>query len=194
MKSKILSSNEKFTFNELNKKIVINILSHYPKGWKISAVLPILHLAQKQNDGWLSKSAMEHVAKILEVHPMRIHEVASFYTMFHLSFVGRYIIQICRTASCWLNGSNKLVDLCKKKFNIDLNETTVNGLFTLQEVECLGACINAPVVQINDDYYENLNSSSFEKILDNMIKNYISENDNSLDNQSISNRNINPNK
>merc|ERR1711862_258499 len=102
---------QQFLFNRNNKKKVDIILSKYPTGWKISAILPILHLAQKQNNGWLSKSALEHVADVLNVHPMRVYEVASFYTMFHLSVVGAYVIQICRTASCWLNGSDNLVSL-----------------------------------------------------------------------------------
>jgi len=187
-KSKMDTGAKEFFFDKNSKKKVDVILSKYPKGWKISAILPILHLAQKQNNGWLSKSSLEHVANILNVHPMRVYEVASFYTMFHLSFVGAYVIQICRTASCWLHGSENLVSLCKKKFNINLNETTSDGIFTLQEVECLGACRNAPVVQINDDYYEDLNEKSFEKILNQLTKDFISDNsDVYLSKSSISN-------
>jgi len=187
MKSQNLNLNNTnidFIFSKKNKAKIIKILSSYPSGWKISAVLPLLHLAQKQNDGWLSKSSIEHVAEILEVHPMRVHEVASFYTMFHMSFVGKHVVQVCRTASCWLNGANDLVELCKKKFNINLNETTSDGLITLEEVECLGACINAPVVQINDLYYENLNVELFENILDQLTERFLIEKSNISNNKS----------
>lgn len=171
--SKSCDDNSKFSFNTANRETAESILSRYPEGWKISAVLPLLHLAQKQNGGWLSKDAMEHVAVILNVHPMRVYEVASFYTMFHLSSVGKHVVQICRTASCWLNGAGQLTELCKKKFDINLNETSSNGLFTIQEVECLGACRNAPVVQINDDYYENLDERSLEKVLDQIVADFV---------------------
>lgn len=173
MNSKPCDDNIQFSFSKANKETVEIILSRYPEGWKISAVLPLLHLAQKQNGGWLSKDAMEHVSVILNVHPMRVYEVASFYTMFHLSFVGKHVVQICRTASCWLNGASQLTELCKKKFDINLNETSSNGLFTIQEVECLGACRNAPVVQINDDYYENLDERSLEKVLDQIVADFV---------------------
>ncbi|MCP4923475.1 MAG: NADH-quinone oxidoreductase subunit NuoE [bacterium] len=161
---------DSFAFNGANQKKVKEILSHYPKGREVSAVLPLLHLAQKQNEGWLSQSAMEHVACVLDVHPMRVHEVATFYTMFHLSPVGKNVVQICRTASCWLRGADQLTRACQKKLKVDLNEKTADGLFTVQEVECLGACVNAPVAQINDYYYENLDEGSLERILDQLAQ------------------------
>jgi NADH-quinone oxidoreductase E subunit len=165
------SSQLSFTFNSLNEKKAKQILSKYPKGREISAILPLLDLAQRQNQGWLSQSAIEHVALILNVYPMRVYEVATFYTMFHLSPVGTNVIQICRTASCWLRGSEKLTKICKEDLNVSLNQKSSDGLFTVQEVECLGACVNAPVVQINDDYYETMDEDSLKQILKELSKN-----------------------
>lgn len=164
------TSQAPFAFNRLNEKKVKEILSRYPKGREVSAILPLLDLAQRQNKGWLSQSAIEHVALVLDVHPMRVQEVATFYTMFHLSPVGKNVVQICRTASCWLHGAGKLTKVCEKKLKVALNEKTSDGLFTVQEVECLGACVNAPVVQINDDYYETLDEDSLERILDQLAE------------------------
>jgi NADH-quinone oxidoreductase subunit E len=154
-----------FEFTKINQKKIEEILSHYPEAHKQSGLIPLLHLAQDQNEGWLSQEAIEEISRILNVPPMRVYEVASFYTMFNLQPRGKHLIQLCRTTPCWLNGCDDLLKVCKEKLGIEPGGTTQDGLFTLMEVECLGACANAPIVQINDDYYEDLDPSSFENIL-----------------------------
>ncbi len=141
-------------------------IAKYPEGRQASAVLPLLDLAQRQNGNWLSQAAMDYVAGLLDMPPIRVYEVASFYTMFNLKPVGEHHIQVCTTTPCWLRGSEGVVHACKKKLGIEMGETTPDGKFTLHEVECLGACVNAPVVQINDDYHENLTPEAMEKIID----------------------------
>ena len=142
------------------------IIARYPEGRQASATLALLDLAQRQNGGWLSRDAIEYVADYLDMAPIRVHEVATFYSMFNLEPVGKYFIQICRTTPCWLCGSDDLTRVCRDKLGIEKGETTEDGLFTLVEVECLGACANAPMAQINDDYYEDLNAERLAEILD----------------------------
>jgi NADH-quinone oxidoreductase subunit E len=125
-------------------------------------------MAQRQAGGWLPRAAMEHVAQVLELAPIRVYEVASFYTMFNLEPVGKHLVQVCRTTPCWLRGSDELTNLCRKKLGVELGETTKDDQFTLVEVECLGACVNAPMVQINDDYYEDLTPENFDRLLDDL--------------------------
>ncbi len=159
-----------FKFNKENLKTLDVLLTKYPKDRKASALLPLLDLAQRQNDNWLSLKAMEEVGKILSIPLIKVFEVATFYTMYNLKPVGKYFIQVCRTTPCWLRGSDKITQLCRKKLGIKLGETTKDNLFTLMEVECLGACSNAPMVQINDDYYEDLSEKHITSILDNLSK------------------------
>ena len=159
-----------FKFNKENLKTLDVLLTKYPKDRKASALLPLLDLAQRQNDNWLSLKAMEEVGKILSIPLIKVFEVATFYTMYNLKPVGKYFIQVCRTTPCWLRGSDKITQICKKKLGIKLGETTKDNLFTLMEVECLGACSNAPMVQINDDYYEDLSEKHMTNILDNLSK------------------------
>ena len=154
-----------FAFNSENQALVDRIIANYPPGRQASAVLPVLDLAQRQIGGWLSRAAMDHVAELLDMAQIRVYEVATFYTMFNLKPVGRNLIQVCRTTPCWLRGADQLAEACKRKLGIDLKETTADGKFTLVEVECLGACVNAPVVQINDDFYEDLDPPKLEKLL-----------------------------
>ncbi len=142
------------------------IVARYPEGRQASAVIALLDLAQRQNGGWLSGEAIEYVADYLDIAPIRVHEVATFYSMFNLKPVGKYFIQVCRTTPCWLCGSDDLTQLCRDKLGIEKGETTEDGLFTLVEVECLGACANAPMVQINDDYYEDLTAERLAKVLE----------------------------
>ncbi len=142
------------------------IVARYPEGRQASATIALLDLAQRQNGGWLSGEAIEYVADYLDIAPIRVHEVATFYSMFNLKPVGKYFIQVCRTTPCWLCGSDDLTKLCRDKLGIGKGETTEDGLFTLVEVECLGACANAPMVQINDDYYEDLTAERLSEILD----------------------------
>lgn len=156
---------ETFAFSPENTKKVKAIVAKYPKGCEASAVLPVLDLAQRQNDGWLPKAALDATAEILGMPPIRVYEVATFYTMFNLKPVGKYHIQVCTNLPCWLRGSEQVVGTCQRVLGIGMGETTEDGLFTLSEAECLGACVNAPMMQINDDYYEDLDESSTENIL-----------------------------
>jgi NADH-quinone oxidoreductase subunit E len=129
-------------------------------------VLPLLWIAQGQHGGWLPRAAMDHVAQILEMPPIRVYEVATFYTMFNLRPVGRYLLQACTTTPCWLRGSDAVVQACERKLGIGVGGTTPDGLFTLVEVECLGACVNAPILQVNDDFYEDLDAPATDALLD----------------------------
>lgn len=153
-----------FRFTKVNMEEVEKIFTKYP-GQKQSALMPLLWLAQKQNNNWLPRSAMEHIADLLEIPLIKVLEVATFYTMYNKEPVGKFHVQVCRTTPCWLRGSDKITAACKKHLKIDLKKTTDDGLFTLTEVECLGACVNAPMVQINDDYYEDLDEEKIKQIL-----------------------------
>jgi NADH-quinone oxidoreductase E subunit len=157
-----------FEFNQENQEKVKKILEKYPTSRKKSAVMPLLDLAQRQNNNWVSKEAIEYIAKLLEMPEIKVYEVASFYTMYNLKPVGKYLLQFCKTTPCMLRGIDQIIKDCKKKLGIEMNETTIDSLFTLKEVECLGACVNAPTVQINDDYAEDLTSEKFLQILDDL--------------------------
>ncbi len=159
---------EKFEFSKKNTVKVNEILKKYPKGKERSAVMDLLWLAQEQNDNWISQNAMEHIAEVLNIPAMQVYEVANFYTMYNKKPVGKNLIQVCRTTPCWLRKSNDIVNTCKKELNIDIGETTSDGMFTLVEVECLGACTTAPVAQINDDYHENLTKEKIIQIIDSL--------------------------
>ncbi|GAB5469041.1 MAG: hypothetical protein Kilf2KO_20710 [Rhodospirillales bacterium] len=157
-----------FVFSDENEATARRIIARYPEDRQRSAVIPLLEIAQRQNDGWLSGEAIEFVAKRLGMAPIRVHEVASFYTMFNKKPVGRYLLQVCRTTPCWLRGSDNLTDTIRKVCDIEIGGTSADGLFTLVEVECLGACCNAPMVQINDDYYEDLTAESMASLLEDL--------------------------
>jgi NADH-quinone oxidoreductase E subunit len=172
MVSKKFTQPDSFVFNEENLKKSQQIIAKYPSGRQKSAVLPLLDLAQKQNNGWLPRAAMIFIAKMLDMPEIRVFEVASFYTMFNLEPVGKYLIQVCGTTPCWLRGSDKLKEICKEKLGISEGQTTEDDMFTLVEVECLGACSNAPMVQVNNEYYyEDLNEETFAKLLDDLSLN-----------------------
>jgi NADH-quinone oxidoreductase E subunit len=158
----------KFAFSAENKPKVKEILAKYPKSQAVSAVMPLLDLAQRQNDGWISQDIIEHVAELIEKHPMHVMEVTSFYTMYNTKPVGKHHVQVCTTTPCWLRGSDDVLGACKKKLGIKIGEVTTDGQFSLVETECLGACVNAPMVQINDDYYEDLTAESMENILNDL--------------------------
>ena len=157
-----------FNFDADNKALTKTVIAKYPKGRQASAVLPLLDLAQRQNDGWLSRPAMDHVAEVLDMAPIRVYEVATFYSMYNLKPVGKHHVQVCTTTPCWLRGSDEVLDACKKRLGIEPGETTADGNFTLDEVECLAACVNAPMIQIADDYYEDLDAQSVTHILDDL--------------------------
>ena len=161
-------SDEIFNWSQDNFKRASEIIKKYPESKQQSAVIPLLDLAQRQNLGWLSKTAIEKVAETLSMSYIRVLEVATFYSMFNLEPVGENFVQICRTTPCWLRGSDKLVEVAKNVSNTKLGETSDDKKFTIVEVECLGACCNAPMVQINDDYYEDLDEDSFKKLLTNL--------------------------
>ena len=161
-----ISTGQPFAFTPENREHAERIIARYPQGRQHSAVIPLLDLAQRQNGGWLSREAIEYVAKLVAMAPIRALEVATFYTMFNLKPVGRYLIQVCRTTPCWLRGSDDLTAACTRKLAVGLKEMTADGLFTVMEVECLGACVNAPVVQINDDLYEDLDPARLGALLD----------------------------
>jgi NADH-quinone oxidoreductase E subunit len=157
---------ESFAFTAENLNRAEAHIAKYPAGRQASAVLPLLWIAQEQCGGWLPRAAMDCVARMLEMAPIRVYEVATFYTMFNLRPVGRYLLQVCTTTPCWLRGSDAVVDACERKLGIGVGGTTPDRLFTLVEVECLGACVNAPILQVNDDFYEDLDGPATEALLD----------------------------
>jgi NADH-quinone oxidoreductase subunit E len=163
-------SPESFAFSAENLAQAKTIIARYPAGRQQSAVMPLLMMAQRQSAGWLPKAAMDYVADMLGMAPVRVYEVASFYTMYNLEPVGRNVIQVCTTTPCWLRGSAAIVEACEQHLGIRLGETTPDGKFTLREVECLGACVNAPMCQVinaqGENFYEDLTSESMTKIID----------------------------
>ncbi len=165
---------ETFEFRDMEK--VKEIISRYPQGKQRSATMPLLDLAQRQvgedgavanppYGGWIPRAAMDKIAEIVDVPPVKVYEVATFYSMYNLEPVGKYLVQMCTTTPCMLCGSGDVVKTCESHLGIHTGETTQDGMFTLMEVECLGACVNAPMVQINDDYYEDLTPESMKQIL-----------------------------
>ena len=156
---------DSFSFSSKNKDLAELEIAKYPEGRKASAVMPLLELAQRQNGGWLSRAAMDYVAETLDMPFIKVYEVATFYTMYNLKKVGKFHVQVCTNLPCWLRGSDQVVDACKNQLNISFGETSEDAMFTLTEVECLGACVNAPMMQVNDDYYEDLNEVSTKSIL-----------------------------
>ena len=154
-----------FSFTADNLDKAKKYVARYPEGRQQSAVLPLLDLAQRQCDGWLPNVAVEYVAAFLNMPKIRVLEVATFYSMLNQAPVGKNFVQLCRTTPCWLRGSDDLRDVCRRETGCDLGETSADGLFTVVEVECLGACCNAPMVQINDDYYEDLTPENFAAVL-----------------------------
>ena len=163
--------NDNFEWSEENFIKIKNIIQKYPQNRQQSAVIPLLDLAQRQNKGWLSKHALEKVAETLSMSYIRVLEVATFYSMFNLKPIGENFVQICRTTPCWLRGSDKLLDVAREVSEINIGETSADNKFTIVEVECLGACCNAPMVQINDDYYEDLDAKNFKNLLINLKNN-----------------------
>lgn len=172
---------DSFEFTKPNQKRAKEIIALYPPGRQQSAVMPLLDLAQRQvaedgakanpvYGGWVSRAAMDHIAEILGMAPVKVYEVATFYSMYNTAPVGKYLVQICGTTPCWLCGSDDIINACTSYLGIGMNQTTRDGMFSLMEVECLGACVNAPMVQINDDYYEDLTPETMREVL-----NYLSQ-------------------
>lgn len=158
---------ESFSFDADNQRWARDQIDKYPEGKQASAVIPLLWRAQEQHDGWLPEPAMRHVAELLDMAYIRVYEVATFYTMFNLSPVGKYYVQLCGTTPCVLRGADELKAVCRKLIG-EPGHVTEDGLFSWIEVECLGACVNAPMVQINKDYFEDLTGESFEALLDDL--------------------------
>jgi NADH-quinone oxidoreductase E subunit len=156
---------ESFIFSPENIKESENEIKKYPKGKKASAVIALLNLVQKQNENWIPLAAMKYVASLLEVSYIKVYEVATFYSMFNLSPVGKYFVQVCTTTPCMIRGSKKVVDVCKKYISPNQNTLSDNKLCSWTEVECLGACVNAPMMQINHDYFEDLDENSTKEII-----------------------------
>jgi NADH-quinone oxidoreductase E subunit len=158
---------DNFYFSATNQEKAHSFLTNYPSDRKQSALLPLLHLAQEQ-EGWISVAAMAYIADFIEIPYIKVYEVVTFYTMFNLQPIGKYHLQVCTTTPCWLRGSDAIMATCKSKLNIKHGETSADQKFTLTEVECLGSCANAPIVQINNDYFEDLNAENFATVLDNL--------------------------
>mgnify|MGYP001257333480 CR=1 FL=1 len=161
---------ETFNFNEKSMEVAKKTISNYPEGKQQSAVMALLYIAQRQNNNWIPLSAMKYIAKFLDMPYIKVYEVATFYTMYNLAPVGEHLFQVCTTTPCMLRGAYKLVDVCKNKISENENEISKDGKMSWMEVECLGACVNGPMIQINDDYFEDLDEKKLEKIIETINK------------------------
>lgn len=157
-------------FNAEAMATVQQIIARYPAGKQKSALLPILHIAQAEFDGWLSPEVMDYVASILNIQPIEVYEVASFYSMYNLKPVGKCLLEVCRTSSCWLRGAEDVVRHIEKRLGIKEGETTPDGMFTLKTVECLGSCGTAPMLMCGAQFHENLTLEKVDQLLDNLKK------------------------
>ena len=166
IESRIASNQpDSFQFSKENEIEIKRIIDKYPKGRQASAVMPLLDLAQRQNENWIPMKAIELIASKLGMAEIRVLEVATFYTMFNLKPVGKFFLQACTTTPCWLRGSDEIMRAIKDRYGISSGETSACGEFSLLEVECLGACVNAPILQVNDDYYEDLDYQTTGELL-----------------------------
>ena len=160
---------KEFKFSTENIKKIEEILKRYPDKNKKSAVMPLLYLAQKQNDNWIPLAALKYIGKFLSMPYINVYEIATFYTMYNLAPVGKYFLQVCTTSPCLLRGAGEIIKSCQKKISQNQNEISKNGMCSWTEVECLGACVNAPIIQVNDGYYEDLDITSVDKIIDSFL-------------------------
>ena len=160
---------ENFEFNSSSLEAAKVIISKYPKGKQQSAVMALLYIAQKQNNNWIPLAAMKYIAKFLNMPYIQVYEVATFYSMYNLAPVGKHFVQVCTTTPCLIRGADKIVKACKEKISANQNEISKIGDCSWMEVECLGACVNAPMIQVNDDYYEDLDEKSTNEILESLI-------------------------
>lgn len=154
-----------FKFSEESLKLANNAIAKYPEGGKQSAVMELLWIAQRQNNNWIPQSAIKYIANFLEISDVRVYEIVTFYSMYNLKPIGKYYIQACGTTPCMLMGAEEIMEVIHTELGIKSNETTKDDLFTLLEVECLGACSNGPMIQINDDYYEDLTPMAMRQII-----------------------------
>ena len=157
-----------FKFSKENEAEIKRVIAKYPKGRQASAVMPLLDLAQRQHENWIPMKAIELIASKLDMAEIRVLEVATFYTMFNLKPVGQFFLQACTTTPCWLRGSDEMMRAIKDRYNINSGETSTCGRFSLLEVECLGACVNAPILQVNDDFYEDLDYQTTSDLLESL--------------------------
>ena len=162
--------NVNFSFNKTNEREAVKILAKYPSDRKQSAIMPLLDLAQRQNDNWLSRDVVEYVANYIEIPFIKAWEVVTFYSMYYTKYNGKYLVQVCGTTPCWLRGSEQVAKACKEMISPNQNTLSEDGLFSWMQVECLGACVNAPLVQINDDYYEDLTYDTTKNILQSLME------------------------
>ena len=160
-----MNNSGEIKFNDETLALVNKIIQRYPEGKQKSAVIPILHIAQAEFNGWLSAPVMDYVASILNIQPIEVYEVASFYSMFNLKPVGKCVVEVCRTSSCWLRGAEDVIHHIENKLGITVGETTADGMFTLKTVECLGSCGTAPMLQCGADFYENLTLEKVDVLL-----------------------------
>ena len=161
-----MSNTAEIKFDDATLALVNKIMKRYPEGKHKSALIPVLHIAQAEFNGWLSAPVMDYVASLLNIQPVEVYEVASFYSMFNLKPVGKCIIEVCRTSSCWLRGAEDVIHHIENKLDITVGETTGDGMFTLKSVECLGSCGTAPMLQCGADFYENLTMEKVDGLLD----------------------------
>ena len=159
-----------FEFSSSSLEEAKTIIAKYPEGKQQSAVMALLYIAQRQNDNWIPLAAMKYIAKFLDMPYIKVYEVATFYSMYNLSPVGKYFIQVCTTTPCMIRGANKLVEACKEKISENESELSKDKTCSWMEVECLGACVTAPMMQINDHYYEDLDKEKTLDILDKILK------------------------
>ena len=153
-------------FNRETLDLIAQLIKRYPEGRQKSALLPVLHIAQAENQGWLSPGMMDYVASLLQIEPIEVYEVASFYSMYNLKPVGNCVIEVCQTGPCWLKGAENIVAHFESRLGIKPGETTTDGKFTLKTVECLAACGTAPVIQVGTEYHENLTTEKVDELLD----------------------------
>lgn len=161
-----MNNGKEIKFSEESLALVQRMIKRYPEGKQKSALIPVLHIAQAEFDGWLSSEVMDYVASLLNIQSVEVYEVASFYSMFNLKPVGKCVIEVCRTSSCWLLGAEDVIQHLEKKLNIKTGQTSIDGMFTLKSVECLGSCGTAPMMQVGADYYENLTLEKVDGLLD----------------------------
>jgi NADH-quinone oxidoreductase subunit E len=159
------NTNSPFAWSPESLAQIRELVSHYPEGRQKSALIPVLHIAQAENGGWLTTEVMDSVAEILGITPIEVYEVTTFYSQFNVKPVGKYVLEVCRTGPCCLEGAERLIDYLQKKLNIRDGETTADGMFTLKTVECLGACGYAPAMQVGNKYYENLTEQKIDTLL-----------------------------
>ena len=165
-----MNTGKEIKFSDESLALAKRMMQRYPEGKHKSALIPILHIAQAEFDGWLSPETMDYVASVIGIEPVEVYEVASFYSMFNLKPVGKCVIEVCRTSSCWLLGAEDVISHLEKKLNIKNGQTTSDGMFTLKSVECLGSCGTAPMMQVGDHYYEHLTEQKVDELLEKFRK------------------------